>query len=245
MKKSLFAVQSVVLALLVIGIMPLSPGNVFAQDTLVKKPQKVMKIKIDMDEDGKSVTIDTTFVVDGNFDMEQFQEAMKEYEIQMKDMEKYVQEMEIELNGEEMQKAMHKAHVVMKDVSCDMPRRKNFHGTQCHPRFQHSCGPETMHFFGRPEECREMVRIVPPNRGESLSDVLGDIPMSAVKSYKIKETKTGKRITIEVSDDALFDLDEDVIIWHDDVAPPPPPPPPKIRKEVIIEKNADTERDSE
>ena len=39
-----------------------------------------------------------------------------------------------------------------------------------------------------------------PKRGESLSDVLGNIPMSRVKSYKIIDKKGGKRIIIDLDD---------------------------------------------
>ncbi|MFH1160482.1 MAG: hypothetical protein V1733_05995 [bacterium] len=59
-------------------------------------------------------------------------------------------------------------------------------------------------------------------RGETLSDVLGDIPMSAVKSYKIKETRDGKKITIEVSDDyPVFQAKDVMFIQY----PHPPLPP--------------------
>ena len=42
-----------------------------------------------------------------------------------------------------------------------------------------------------------------PNRGESLNDVLGDIPMSRVKSYKVIDKKGGKRIIIDIQDAPL------------------------------------------
>ncbi|MBE0647799.1 MAG: hypothetical protein IH596_08445 [Bacteroidales bacterium] len=203
-------VKPVILTLLVVGMTSLFSGILVAQDTLVKKPRNVIKVKVETDKDGESVTIDTVFTIDEDFNMEAFEEAMKEYEVQMKDMGKYLKEMEIELEGEEMEKAMHMGN---------------------------------MHYFGRPEHCFETMRVSPPKRGESLADVLGDIPMSAVTSYKIKETKNGKRITIEIDEDALQDYNEDVIIWTGNI--PPPPPPPRMKKDIIFKKNIEKEEDTE
>ncbi len=158
---------------------------------------KVITVKVDMDGDGNSLTIDTTIIIDENFNIDEFKEAMKEYEVQVINMEKCLKEMD-----------------------------------QYHKQ-------GNMFFYGEPDMHREMVRVRPPKSGESLSDVLGDIPMRAVTSYKIKETKNGKRITIEVSDDVMDDLHEDILIWTGDVAAPPPPP--KMRKEVFIEKKVEKE----
>lgn len=248
MKKVFLIARPIVISILVIAMTSLFSGALFAQDTLAKKPQKVIKIKVDTDKDGKSVTIDTTIIIDENFDMEKFHQAMKEYEAQMKDYEKCMHEMEIELNGEEMEEAMKEVELSLRDVYSDMPQVKTFVRCPRESRYFEQLGKRgDMHFYGRPADCHKTVRISPPKRGESLSDVLGDIPMSSVINYKIKETKNGKRITIEVSDDVLFDSDEDIIIWQGDVAPPPPPPPPppKLKKEVLIEKEGENEEKTE
>ena len=174
MKKSL--VKLVMLTIAVVGMTVLFSETLFAQDTVIEKPHKVMKIKVDVDEDGNSFFVDTSFVIDENFSMKEFEEAMAQYKVQMKDVGKYLKELEIELDGEEL---------------------------------EYLYEPRNVHFFGRPDGCSETVRVNARKRGESLSDVLGNIPMSAVTSYKIKETKNGKRITIEVSDNAFFGNDEE------------------------------------
>jgi arginine decarboxylase-like protein len=38
------------------------------------------------------------------------------------------------------------------------------------------------------------------SRGETISDVIGDIPMDKVRNYSIKNTKYGKKIVIEIED---------------------------------------------
>jgi len=244
MKKSMSILKPLVFAWLALAMTLLLSGEINAQDSLVKKPQKVITLKVDMDGDGKSFTIDTTIIIDENFDMDEFNETMMEYKVQVMDMEKCLKEMELELKGEDLEKMMHEIEVSLRDVNCDMPKVKaHCRGIRAPHSIDKYHNQGNMFFYGDPDIHREMVRVRPPRRGESLSDVLGDIPMRAVTSYKIKETKNGKRITIEVSDDAMDDLHEDVLIWTGDV--PAPPPPPKMGKEVFIEKNIETEEKAE
>ncbi|NQV02023.1 MAG: hypothetical protein HQ542_05225, partial [Bacteroidia bacterium] len=125
MKKVLL--KPVMLTFMAFSMTLLFSGSLVAQDTVVKKPHKVMKIKVDMDEDGESFTIDTSFVIDEDFTMEQFQEAMKEYEVQMEEMEHYLKEIEIDFEGEEMEKAMKEMKVSLRKAHRDMPGKKNFH----------------------------------------------------------------------------------------------------------------------
>jgi len=247
MKKSIRILKPVVFACLAVAMTSLFSVVLLAQDTLEKKPQKVITIKLDMDEDGESYTIDTTIVIDENFDMDEFKEAMKEYEVQVMDMGKCLKEMELELQGEDLEKAMQEIEISLRDVYRDSPPMRAYcRGMRAPHRMDQYQKQRNMFFYGKPDIHREMVRVRPPKRGESLSDVLGDIPMSAVTSYKIKETKNGKRITIEVSDDAMDDLDEDILIWTGDVpSPPPPPPPPKMKRKIFIEKNIEKEEKPE
>ncbi|TSA27371.1 MAG: hypothetical protein D4R67_06170 [Bacteroidetes bacterium] len=204
-----------IFALTLSGIFILPP-KASSQDTLKEKPGKMISVKIDMDENGESFAIDTTFVIDENFDMEAFEEAMEQYQGQMKDFEKLMQEMQINLSEKEMQQVQEKVGRSLRDAYRVMPRERGQWRWACQPEhLEHFCLPEHMQFIPEPPECRGMVRFRSGNKGETLSDVLGDIPMRAVKSYKVKEIKNGKRITIEVSDDALLGPpDRDVLIWH-------------------------------
>jgi hypothetical protein len=90
-------------------------------------------------------------------------------------------------------------------------------------------------------------------RGETLNDILGDIPMDRVVNYSVKDRKNGKRIIIDVENAPMFEKREKVIIIREPgkdrryktkhprtikihespvkpVPPPPPPPPPPDEK---------------
>jgi hypothetical protein len=51
--------------------------------------------------------------------------------------------------------------------------------------------------------------------GQSLNDLLGDIPMSRVKNYSIKDTKNGKRIVIDLDDSPVVERQDRVIVIRD------------------------------
>ena len=61
-----------------------------------------------------------------------------------------------------------------------------------------------------PGQCQRMMH--PGGNGQTLNDLLGEIPMDRVLSYKIKDTKNGKRITIDLKDAPLFEQQPRVII---------------------------------
>jgi hypothetical protein len=48
--------------------------------------------------------------------------------------------------------------------------------------------------------------------GQSLNDLLGDIPMSRVKNYSIKDTRNGKRIVIDLDDSPVVQRQDRVIV---------------------------------
>jgi hypothetical protein len=57
--------------------------------------------------------------------------------------------------------------------------------------------------------------------GQTLSDIIGDIPMDRVKSYSIKDKKNGKRIVIDIEDAPLMERDNRVIILRNTPAVAP------------------------
>ena len=61
-----------------------------------------------------------------------------------------------------------------------------------------------------PGQCQKMMHS--GGNGQTLNDLLGEIPMDRVVSYKIKDTKNGKRITIDLKDAPLFEQQSRVII---------------------------------
>ena len=58
--------------------------------------------------------------------------------------------------------------------------------------------------------CERMIRS--GGKGQSLNDLLGEIPMDRVVSYSIKDRKNGKRIIIDLNDAPTFERQERVII---------------------------------
>ena len=86
--------------------------------------------------------------------------------------------------------------------------------------FEYPCLPEIDdHYFGDNKEIEEyyMPRLYMrncqfDNRNQTLSDLLGDIPMERVKSYKIKDRKNGKQIIIELEDGPIIEKRDRFII---------------------------------
>jgi|GEM_PF-943584 len=250
MKKAAQSSLPILSIILVLAMTSFSSGLLQAQDTLAKKPQKVIKIKVDADAAGESISIDTTYVIESDADMEKFQQAMMEYEIKMQGIEEHLKDLNIQLDEEEMEKALQEAQFDIQNACLESPKMRYLYRNldkPCHKREFDWYGDR--YIMARPGHRSGPVRIVSPEKGETLSDILGDIPMSAVKSYRVKETKDGKRITIDISDEALFDRPEEIIIIQGDVLPPPPPPPPpaepKLKKEVLIQKEIEKEESPE
>lgn len=236
--------------ILVLAMGTFSSGLLLAQDTLTKKPQKVIKIKVDADEAGESISIDTTYVIESDADMEKFHQAMMEYEKKMQGMQEHLKNLDIQLDMEEMEKALQEAQFDIQNAYLESPELRYLYRSldkPCHDR--EFDWYSDRYVRARPGHKYAPVRIVHPEKDETLSDIIGDIPMSAVKSYRVKETKDGKRITIDISDEALFDRPEEIFIIRGDVPPPPPPPPPpaepKLKKEVLIQKEIEKEEHPE
>lgn len=51
-----------------------------------------------------------------------------------------------------------------------------------------------------------------PRGGQTLGDLLGDIPMERVKNYTVKETKNGKRITIDIDNAPFFEKKKERVV---------------------------------
>jgi hypothetical protein len=58
--------------------------------------------------------------------------------------------------------------------------------------------------------CERIIRS--GGKGQSLNDLLGDIPMDRVVSYSIKDRKNGKRIIIDLNDAPMFEKKAKVIV---------------------------------
>jgi len=187
------------------------PG--MSQDTAKKEGKKNLKIKIVREDEGKTTVIDTTISVNFPFDKEEVKELINN-----------LKEMNMEMKG------LHSDAIVdfdyffsdstMKNSQYKLAEGVYLFGEQgkCPGMVYHRGSPNGLTYkFNMPDiaetvEGIEEFNWVSPeddhdaqfyyNRKDkqTLSDVLGDIPMDHVKKYSIKETKNGRKIIIEVDD---------------------------------------------
>ena len=200
-----------------------------AQETKKEPSNKAtIVVKIKNDATGKTTVIDTSFTLSDPASQKEFEAYMKKFEGDMDEMGEKMENME---NMEVM--------VTIPDISDSMePDTLNDHMMfigkggknarviikKCPKEFSYNfdmpCLPESL----IPPGCCEKYFNIETNRdhdmecmhsygqGGSLSDLLGDIPMSRVKSYSIKDRKNGKRIIIDVEDAPLVTEHDNVII---------------------------------
>jgi hypothetical protein len=118
-------------------------------------------------------------------------------------------------------------------------------------------GPDMVDFTWEqraPELQHRVLRYDRQGGGQTLTDILGDIPMDRVVSYSIKDRKNGKRIIIDLNDAPMFERQERVVVIrepgrahrnmdrgdrqvkvivntedNEEAVPPPPPPPPPAK----------------
>ncbi|MCX6286100.1 MAG: hypothetical protein NTY96_03215 [Bacteroidetes bacterium] len=219
---------------LLITVFVASPSK--AQD---KKEQKVtvvaksdskdkdgkINVHIIKEENGKKTEIDTVISSKGGIDgkelevlMEKVNSKMKEVGDQMKDIELYIGSM----NDSSVNDSSGHHKYMFKfpgTPGCPKIRIK-----ECPQAFNYNFempdvpeppeGPEDFNndFFNQWTPGPQVFSM--PKRGESLSDVLGDIPMSRVKSYKIIDKKGGKRIVIDLEDGPYFEHNDRIIYFN-------------------------------
>ena len=199
----------------------------YAQDTVSEKKQKTFKIQLTQDEDGETITIDTLIVIDEDFDAEEFEAYMSKFKDKMKNMEFHLKGLTLhEDQLKDMEENLHEMEIHLEGMDFDS---KNFY----------SGHPGSSGFNWTSDCCDKDIRKWNTKKGESLSDVLGDIPMSAVKSYKVKETKYGKKIVIEVNDEYPDHISDGVFIISKSHAPRRHVRSPNVKHEYIIQTSSD------
>jgi hypothetical protein len=180
-----------------------------------KEQQKVITtVKLTSPEKGKKtqnyvVTAKTTDNKDGKIKLHIIKEA---------DGEKKVIDTTIEFTGqvdaEQLEKMCEKMNCKMKDLECKMKILEGFdYNFEMPDMPSPPCCPEQFGFWNHPVPSPGIQMWDMPRGEETLSDVLGEIPMSRVKSYKITDTKGGKKIVIEVEDGPMFGGRSDNMIY--------------------------------
>jgi hypothetical protein len=171
-----------------------------------------VNVRIITDENGKKTEVDTVFSTKGGSDSEELEALLEKLHGQMKDVEKKMKDIELyisSMNDSSLTDSSgHNKYMFKFQGSAGCPK---IHFKEFPPAFNYDyempespVSPEEFNheFFNRRERGPQVFTM--PERGESLSDVLGDIPMSKVKSYKIIDKKGGKRIIIDLGDGPSF-----------------------------------------
>jgi len=223
-----------------------------------QNPKSVYKIKIIKDDNGKKVVIDTTISVNSKMDKEKLDALMENLEGKMEDLKAEMKDLQLSFGsfGDSAvndSSGHHKAYTY------------RFHCNPSCPRIRIHENPGAFNYnFELPDipDFPELPQITerewgngwqgymqgpdvigPQRGGESLSDVLGNIPMSRVKSYKIIDKKGGKRIIIDLQD-GLPDPGGMIYI-HGQSHPSGPPKSMGHHKDIKVIINSDGNRDQD
>jgi hypothetical protein len=238
---------SVLVITLIVSAIFIFPVKLNAQENQKQaKDQKTIKLKVVTSDNGKVTVMDTTINSDNPDALKEYEYKMQVMDDQMKVMDDQMKEMEIQLSGgmEGMD-----IDTIIINTGDSIRKRIIIHGARgmgseggCDHLKLEGCCPGMPFDFNwngfDMDDDQVMVAPVFPGQFES---ILGSIPMGAVKGFKIKEKKGGKRIIIDIDDDypvmmmQIFNQrvpaprsarTPRTIIIEKEVNTPPPPPPP-------------------
>ena len=170
------------------------------------------KVLIIKDVDGKKTTIDTVFSSKDTIDSKDLEDLMATVHMRMGDVDERMKDFSIYLGSDN--------DSTLNDSTGHHKVIYMFNGDGRCPRGWAKAGQHAFRYNFEMPEVPELpdfnrefdsddfrhfapgVKVITSHqKGETLSDVLGDIPMSKVKSYKITDKKGGKRIVIDIEDD--------------------------------------------
>jgi hypothetical protein len=222
-------VAIIVLVALIFILNPL-----FSQDSPHNPPQKKqMKLIVKTDKNGESRELDTTINLNGQMDKARLKKVMKEFDINLEDLADNMQDMVISIDDMDLPdstkvdslcKMVKKIRINLRDGKEPMGKRDHgrTHAYTFDYNFDDPCLPDVPPPPPPPSDGNLGIfeghsGFEPWNnnfdeKGNTLSDILGDIPMDRVKSYSIKETRNGKRIVIELNNDPMIERHDKVII---------------------------------
>ncbi|MEI7983770.1 MAG: hypothetical protein WCI71_19130 [Bacteroidota bacterium] len=198
----------------------------FSQETSNKESKSTIKLKFVNEKNGKTTVFDTTIMSNSPLDQKDINAIMEEMEADRNELAGDVKELRINMGvdipdsliSDSVQKIMDK--VIMRGHGAKCRGMKMNRGTCVTPdQFDFPCMPDCQRLIddmggndlyeGMPMPNRQCKRFL--NRQESLSDLIGDIPLDKVKNYSIKDRKGGKRITIDIDNPSPFDNQERII----------------------------------
>jgi len=175
----------------------------FSQDNPKKKEHKIITMKIVSDDNGKKTVIDTTLVVNDST-MEDSVERSIERAFELKSDGKHgcfkIKELPEGFDYQFNVPCMPECGMALDEL-----KKLNLEGFEpgyFNRNFDWEDNlPELDYRLGRSR-----------GTGQTLADLVGDIPMDRVVSYSIKDRKNGKRIIIDVEDAPLFEKNQDRVV---------------------------------
>jgi hypothetical protein len=229
MKKSQ-NIKSILTCMFITGLLTFTLSfNGSAQDSAKSVSKKgVVVLKIKKDNNGKTTIIDTTFTITTPFDHKELEEYLKKHEEELGKLGKELENIEVLVDVPDFPDSlatdseMKQFKLMGKNIRSphfrwqDKPEGYDYEfDVPCMPDVEFPCFKWDEDFKGdfRPGHDMKVLRY--NNKSQSLSDIIGDIPMDRVKSYSIKERKNGKRIIIDIEDAPLFEKQDRVIIMRE------------------------------
>jgi hypothetical protein len=222
-------------ATLILICVILFSGMASAQNKKGDIPNKTVKIKVIKEKDGKKSVLDTTITGDGTLKDKDIDAMMAELEKDMKLLESDLKTIDMDVsvtlsdsgNIDSLKSEIRK--VIIRGNDCCKGRAE----IDCLPHgykfdfedipgyfqgdgFEGNWGEaDGNHFYFRSPGPDFGIMDPEGKNGGTLGDLLGDIPMERVKQYSVKDTKHGKKITIEVENGPMFGSRSQTIIIKD------------------------------
>lgn len=207
--KSAYMVSGITVILCIFLIRP-----TVAQEKSKNDSKSTIKLKILNEKDGKATVFDTIFTTDKVVGQEEIDLIMKDMKMNMememdelsKDMNELRFNIEVEIQDSLLSDSLRGSidRVIALSPGMKIYRGKgdrDFRFDFPSPHDIPTC-PEESGIFEWGEWCPVSGNYIRrySERRETLSDMLGDIPLDNIKSYSIKDRKGGKRIIIDVED---------------------------------------------
>ena len=175
----------------------------FSQSNAKKESTKKIMVKVVSDDNGKTTVIDTTMEMPDSAMIDSIRQEIEKV-IELGSGDKHCR-----MKMQKMPGGFSYNFDMPCPPECPMDLEElagmDFEGIEP--------GREMEEYFGESREPgieKRMMRM--GGHGQTLNDLLGDIPMDRVVSYSIKDRKGGKRITIDLSDAPTFENQERVVV---------------------------------
>ncbi len=185
----------------ILAIFVTRPG--YSQESARKESQKKIVLKVVSDDNGKTTVIDTTMELPDTAMMDSINESIEKI-IVMGNGGKHAR-----FKVHNMRQGFKYNFEIPTPPECPMDI-EDFENIEMEGMVPGQDMDECMWERMAPGPERRVMRL--GGHRQTLTDVLGDIPMDRVVSYSIKDRKNGKRIIIDLNDAPMFERQDRVIV---------------------------------